>query len=176
MNKLKKIPIKKIGGFTIIEMIVVIAVIGVVASIVFVNVVQYLEKGKIAATKGSIAQIVKAMALYKFQCGCLPSNYYSCEEECEVYADGGSDGSNPEDWESIANKLVSGGFIGDSKLLRADAWGNVYFYDKNDYDNGCSPIWSSGGNGINDSGWNMGNYNCPKAFLGDDIGTSLPIN
>jgi prepilin-type N-terminal cleavage/methylation domain-containing protein len=44
-------------GFTIIELIVVIAVIAVLAGIVLVNVTQYLEKGKIAAVKGNMSRL-----------------------------------------------------------------------------------------------------------------------
>ena len=44
-------------GFTIIELIVVIAIIAVLASIVMVNVMQYIQKSKIAAVKANINNI-----------------------------------------------------------------------------------------------------------------------
>ncbi len=56
--------IKKSRGFTIIELIVVIAIIAVLASIVLVNVTQYLNKGKNAAIKGNMSTMVTNSAVY----------------------------------------------------------------------------------------------------------------
>jgi prepilin-type N-terminal cleavage/methylation domain-containing protein len=51
-------------GFTIIELIVVIAIIAVLAAIVMVNVTQYLNKGKDAAIQGNMASILTNAADY----------------------------------------------------------------------------------------------------------------
>ncbi len=51
-------------GFTIIELIVVIAIIAVLAAIVLVNVTQYLNKGKDAAIKGNLSGIMTNAAVY----------------------------------------------------------------------------------------------------------------
>ena len=48
----------KTKGFTIIELIVVIAIIAVLAAIVMVNVTQYLNKGKDAAIQGKLSGIL----------------------------------------------------------------------------------------------------------------------
>ena len=48
----------KSKGFTIIELIVVIAIIAVLAAIVLVNVTQYIAKGKDAAIKGNMSSMV----------------------------------------------------------------------------------------------------------------------
>lgn len=45
-------------GFTIIELIVVIAIIAVLAGIVLVNVTSYINKGKDAAIKGNLASLL----------------------------------------------------------------------------------------------------------------------
>lgn len=45
-------------GFTIIELIVVIAIIAVLASIVMVNVTSYINKGKDASIQGNLASIM----------------------------------------------------------------------------------------------------------------------
>jgi len=60
-------PIKKLGGkkgFTIVELIVVIAIIAVLASIVLVNVTQYLNKGKDAGIQGNLAGVLTDAAQY----------------------------------------------------------------------------------------------------------------
>ena len=48
----------KSRGFTIIELIVVIAIIAVLAAIVLVNVTQYIGKGKDTAAKGDLSTIL----------------------------------------------------------------------------------------------------------------------
>jgi len=48
----------KSKGFTIIELIVVIAIIAVLASIVLVNVTAYINKGKDAAISGNLASMM----------------------------------------------------------------------------------------------------------------------
>jgi len=56
--------IKKEKGFTIIELLVVVAIIAVLAAIVLVNVTQYINKGKDAAIKGNMATILTNAAVY----------------------------------------------------------------------------------------------------------------
>lgn len=51
-------------GFTIIELIVVIAIIAVLASIVLVNVTQYINKSKVSAVQGNLATLLTNSAAY----------------------------------------------------------------------------------------------------------------
>jgi len=157
-------------GFTIIELIVVVAIIAVLAAVVTINVLQYMVKAKVSATKTEIKYIAGAMDMYRTQHDCLPAGVIDDPDEC-LY-DGGAY-VDQDAWDAIIDELVTAGVIGDGKSLHNDPWGNPYVYDKNDYDNGCSPIWSFGPNGEDDSGWDGSNYNCPKEFLEDDIGVSL---
>ncbi|MBM3206172.1 MAG: prepilin-type N-terminal cleavage/methylation domain-containing protein [Candidatus Staskawiczbacteria bacterium] len=60
---------KKQKGFTIIELLVVVAIIAVLAAIVLVNVTQYINKGKDAAIKGNMATILTNMAVWYDQNG-----------------------------------------------------------------------------------------------------------
>ena len=55
---------KKQKGFTIIELIVVIAIIAVLAAIVLVNVTLYIAKSRDAAIKGNMATIATNAAVY----------------------------------------------------------------------------------------------------------------
>ncbi|HCC60067.1 MAG: hypothetical protein A2402_01320 [Candidatus Staskawiczbacteria bacterium RIFOXYC1_FULL_37_43] len=54
----------KSKGFTIIELIVVIAIIAVLATIVLVNVTQYINRGKDAAIKGNLSSLLINSAVY----------------------------------------------------------------------------------------------------------------
>ena len=49
---------KSLAGFTIIELLVVVSIIAVLASIVLVNVTGYINKGKNAAIRGNLATVV----------------------------------------------------------------------------------------------------------------------
>lgn len=51
-------------GFTIIELIVVIAIIAVLAAIVLVNVTQYIARSRDAAIKGNMATIATNAAVF----------------------------------------------------------------------------------------------------------------
>ena len=55
---------KKSRGFTIIELIVVIAIIAILASIVFSLVVVYIGRAKDTAVKADVAQISKKLQIY----------------------------------------------------------------------------------------------------------------
>jgi len=55
---------QKREGFTIIELIVVIAIIAVLAAIVLVNVTQYINKSKDAAIKGNLRTIQAGAVIY----------------------------------------------------------------------------------------------------------------
>jgi len=55
---------KKSKGFTIIELLVVVAIIAVLAAIVLVNVTQYINKGKDAAIKGNMSTILTNGAIH----------------------------------------------------------------------------------------------------------------
>lgn len=54
----------KSKGFTIIELLVVVAIIAVLAAIVLVNVTQYINKGRDAAIKGNMATILTNGAVF----------------------------------------------------------------------------------------------------------------
>jgi len=51
-------------GFTIIELLVVVAIIAVLTGIVLVNVTSYINKGKDAAIKGNLSTILTNSAVY----------------------------------------------------------------------------------------------------------------
>ncbi len=54
----------KSKGFTIIELLVVVAIIAVLTGIVLVNVTSYINKGKDAAIKGNLSSILINTATY----------------------------------------------------------------------------------------------------------------
>jgi len=148
------------NGFTIIELVVVIIIISILAGIITANVVQYINKSKIAKTRTEIQQIILALEIYRQKHGELPpigDNCTSCSNPCGE----GSEGS----WSSVVDALAEDGIAIPDK----DAWGNEFCYDDNDMIccGGCSFIYSMGQNGYNDSEQTP-LTNCLEEFNGND--------
>lgn len=64
MNKQKKFTLNLSKGFTIIEIIVVVAIIAVLAAIILANVTSYNVKSKDAAAKGNLNTFLTAAVKY----------------------------------------------------------------------------------------------------------------
>lgn len=66
---MRKLSLFRKQGFTIIELLVVVAIISVLASIVFVNVNSIRQKAKRTAALQSFSEISKAMYMYSIEHG-----------------------------------------------------------------------------------------------------------
>ena len=64
MNKQQKFALNLLKGFTIIEIIVVVAIIAVLASIILANVTSYNIKSKDAAAKSNLNNLLTAVVKY----------------------------------------------------------------------------------------------------------------
>ena len=83
-------------GFTIIELLVVVAIIAVLAAIVLVNVTQYINQGKNAAIKGNLASVLTNGAVFfdangSYSGFCASS--YVTNPEAAIAAAGGTSGN-----------------------------------------------------------------------------------
>lgn len=157
----------KSKAFTLIEILIVIAVIGILSGIIWMNTMKAEEKAVIAKVQAEIDSIAKAMYLFRFDHGEFPpigDNCSACSNPC---------GSS---WTIVMDDLINGGYL--SQRIDKDPWGNYFCYDDNDNVccGGCSPIYSMGPNEINDSWFNCPREDgCPKEICGDDIGKILPF-
>ncbi len=61
---IEKIKMNKSKGFTIIELLVVVAIIAVLTGIVLVNVTSYINKGRDASIKGNLSTILTNGAVF----------------------------------------------------------------------------------------------------------------
>jgi general secretion pathway protein G len=95
------------GGFTLIELMVVIAILAMLAAIVGYNVIGSLEDAEITAAKQQITQFKSALISYRVKFSKFPST------------------------EEGLNALISnekGENLLDSKEVPPDPWGNPYVY------------------------------------------------
>jgi prepilin-type N-terminal cleavage/methylation domain-containing protein len=93
-------------AFTIIELIIVIAIIAVLAGIILANVTQYNSKGKDAAIKGQISQIRTAATDFFYA-----NSTYS-----------GMCGSGTACYNVQANIIKLGGSLGSHQQITANAY------------------------------------------------------
>ena len=68
---------QKIRGFTIIELLVVVAIIAVLAAIVLVNVTSYINKGKDAAIRANSSSLLVTSVAYFDANGTYSANWCS---------------------------------------------------------------------------------------------------
>lgn len=104
MNTNKKRHPRNDGGFTLVELMVVISIIAVLAAIVGYNVLGSVDQGNIAAAKAQIKQFDTALVAYKIKFKKFP-----------------------EDLGALIHP-PSGDPIMQAKELPLDPWGNPYQY------------------------------------------------
>lgn len=115
-------------GFTLIELMVVIVILGVLAAIVAFNVIPYGEKAKVTAAKADIATIEGALDAYKLSNDSYPTTAQGLEALVSPPA-----GADP-------SKYQRGGYL---KRLPKDPWDRPYLY-ASPGQHGETDIWTLG--------------------------------
>lgn len=106
--------IRKSGkAFTIIEVMAVIVIIGILASIVAVNVVGRIDKARVTATKANLKMLHGAVIQFKLDTGRYPAEETGLQELIEQPTD-------------VTGWNV-GGYL-ETTTLPKDAWGNDFVY------------------------------------------------
>ena len=104
MNTNKKRRTRNDGGFTLVELMVVISIIAVLAAIVGYNVLGSVDQGNIAAAKAQIKQFDTMLVAYKIQFKKFPEDLSAL--------------ISPPSGEPLMN----------AKEVPLDPWGNPYQY------------------------------------------------
>lgn len=99
-------------GFTIIELIVVVAIIAVLSAIVLVNVNGYIAKARNARRAADMDQIYKALLIFYGQYGCLPVTSGSTCAGAGGYVDSNSGGWDYSSQGGFMNFLKTSGAMG----------------------------------------------------------------
>jgi len=106
--------IKNKPGFTLIELMAVIVILGILATIVAINVSPFLQRANLEKVRADISQVGKALELYKFNEMRYPTTEQGLEALVEPHAELKRPYLYPQD-----------GYINSIPL---DPWGQEYLY------------------------------------------------
>lgn len=120
-------------GFTLVELMVVIVILGLLATIVAINVLPSGDKARITAARADIATIEGALDMYKLSNNSYPTTAQGLQ--ALVSAPAGSD----------ASRYQAGGYIKGRKVP-LDPWDRPYNY-ASPGTHGDVDIWSFGADG-----------------------------
>lgn len=116
-------------GFTLIEVMVVVVILAILASIIVPRILSRPEQARVTAAKQDILSIQNAMALYKLDNGFYPTS------EQGIAALVSKPSGDP-----VPQNYAENGYL---KKLPKDPWGNAYQY-ANPGKHGSIDIWSEG--------------------------------
>lgn len=130
---MKQINVKKNQGFTLIEIIVVVVIIGILASFIAPKFLGRTDEARVVKAKSDIQQIQSALNLYKLDNYVYPTTDQGLQALVEKPS------SDP-----IPNNWKDGGYL---QKLRKDPWQRDYLY-LNPGEHGEVDIYSLGADGV----------------------------
>lgn len=162
-------------GFTLLELLIVIAIIGLLATIVLVNINSSRSKAQYAATSAEINQLIKIISIVQGETGELLLDITEEPANGTIFpwcVSGGPDvrgdtGQCFTDWQTSLNNIIaaSNGLVQITDGFDRDAWESPYGLDEQEGDLGeClrDRLLSAGPDGI--------------FFNSDDIDITLPAS
>jgi general secretion pathway protein G len=155
---------KKVCGFTLVEILVVLAIISVLSSVVMVSVGSARTNAKIKTETATVAQFELYLKLYREQ----TNNYPPGVDNCSACNYSASSPATIARWKTVADSLTP---LFTTRPIYEDEWGNPYAYDNNFRVPNTSYytyLCSAGPNGVDDSGIHPLTTPSPSAG-GDDI-------
>jgi len=105
-----------IRGFTLIELMVVIAILALLAALVAPKIIGRSDDAKVESTKVQIRNIETGLKLYKLDNGVYPAT----EQGLEALVAKPTTGTIPQKWKE-------GGYLENTSVPK-DPWGNPYLY------------------------------------------------
>lgn len=103
-------------GFTLIELMVVIVILGILAAIIAPKIIGRTDEAKVTEAKVQIRNLETALKLYKLDSGVYPST----EQGLNALVEKPASGEIPRNWRE-------GGYL-EKKKVPADPWGNPFTY------------------------------------------------
>ena len=103
---------RRAQGFTLIELMVVLVIIGVLAALIVPNVLDRADDARVTAARTDVANLMQALKLYKLD----NQRYPTAEQGLEALVRKPTAGPAPANWRPYLDKLP------------ADPWGHPYQY------------------------------------------------
>jgi general secretion pathway protein G len=103
---------KRVEGFTLIEIMIVVIIIAVLASLIVPKVLDRPTQARISVAKANINAISEALELYKFDNDLYPTQ----DQGLQALVTKPNLDPTPKRWRGYLNKLPK------------DPWGNEYYY------------------------------------------------
>ncbi len=103
-------------GFTLIEIMVVVIIIGLLVSIVGVNVISRVDIAKRVASKNQIKSLESALSLYRLDTGSYPTTEQGLKALLEKPSTG-----------NVSSAYREGGYLNGTSIPK-DPWGHEYVY------------------------------------------------
>ena len=100
------------AGFTLIELMVVLVIIGVLAALIVPNVLDRAEDARVTAAKTDVNNLMQALKLYKLD----NQRYPTTEQGLQALVTKPTTGPIPPNWKPYLDKLPN------------DPWGRPYQY------------------------------------------------
>jgi general secretion pathway protein G len=104
--------IRRSRGFTLIELMVVLVIIGVLGALIVPNLIDRADDARVTAAKTDVNNIVQALKLYKLD----NQRYPSAEQGLDALVKKPTVGNLPPNWKPYVDKLPG------------DPWGRAYQY------------------------------------------------
>ena len=121
------------AGFTLIEIMAVVLIIGLLSTIVGVSIFAQVDKGRITAASVQIANLESVLELYRMD----SARYPTTEQGLDALVNAPSD----------ARSYPRGGYL-QKRRVPEDPWGNPYEYEQPGQNNRHSfDLWSFGADG-----------------------------
>lgn len=102
----------RMTGFTLIELMVVLVIIGVLASLIVPNVLERADDARVTAAKTDVNNLMQALKLYKLD----NQRYPTAAQGLQALLTKPTTGPIPSNWKPYLDKLPK------------DPWGNPYQY------------------------------------------------
>jgi general secretion pathway protein G len=102
------------GGFTLLEIMVVVVIIGILAALVVPNIIGRPDEARVIAAKQDVASLMQALKLYRLD----NLRYPSTEQGLQALVTKPATGLIPPNWKP-------GGYV---ERLPKDPWGNPFQY------------------------------------------------
>ncbi|WNC72584.1 type II secretion system major pseudopilin GspG [Thalassotalea psychrophila] len=134
----------KVKGFTLLEVMVVIVILGILGAMVVPNLMGNLDTAKIKTSVSDISSIEQQLKLYKM----ANYNYPTTEQGLEALVE-------ETDIEPLPRRFPEGGYL---PRLPMDPWGNEYLL-LNPGENGNIDVFSVGPDGEAGTEDDIGNWN-----------------